>query len=683
MHIQAWAVYFPEEELTAFNELVQIVADTKEKLKPMLSQQNIEDIAGSKVYELSIQTLEMLVPKEHLDSDAGSMLSCICCALSEILYDAGHLCIKVHARITTFRYQSRFVDVDGTSLGKLVFISGTVCRVGFRRIVCIKMEFECTKCGEVLTVSMKDNIFRPPRGCKAMCNSKVFVPLKATPGMHCMDTQDIKIQELYGGEGDAGNRMPRMMECILNDDFVGTMAPGDIVQVVGVLGVELESESLYKLVIRVNNIQIVKNKGLFVESLECQGADFMEFRRIAKSEGILNLFIEGFYSTVYGNELIKAGLVLALFGGTRKSIRQHLVRSEIHVLIIGDPGLGKSRLLLSTCVALPKSSYVSGSFATAAGLTVSLTHDPISGEYMADAGALVVTDNGVCCLDEFDKIDDHAVLFEAMEDQRVSVAKGGVICSIPTRSTVVAATNPRHGHFDRTKGMEENVRFDSGLLSRFDLVFVLLDDLAEDECQGISTRILRKRQGANVPEEHIDELVKSIRSDVFIEDLKRKGNDVYACDALRKYILYARGNVFPTLSKSAKDALKEYYLEIRKEFGAGTRDLEALVRLTEARAKMELRSIATKADAMFSVELYRRAKSYKKKMAVDRRKSKDFNEMLREYKHKSGDGLISREILCEMVSGFDCEKNAEEFIEMLNHNGALIRKGKDMYKILI
>ncbi|KMV65038.1 minichromosome maintenance protein [Encephalitozoon cuniculi EcunIII-L] len=681
MHIETWGMYFPEEELTAFNELVQVILETKKKLQSILLGDRLGRVLETRVYHISAQSLEKLVEKNLLDTNAGNLLLCISCAVSELLYDSGHLSIKISTRVETLRDQGGFGDIDRANLGKLVFMTGTVCRVGFRRVVSTKMFFECSKCGETVCADVKNNVYRPPRTCRGSCNSRSFAPVRNHPEVEYRDVQEIKIQELYGGSEGDGNGIPKAVDCILYDEFAGTLAPGDIVEIVGVLGVELENDNLYKLTVHINNLQIVKNKNFFVEDVEYQSRDFAEFRKIAGAGNTLASLVCSLYSAVYGNELIKVGLVLSLFGGTKKSAGQHSIRSETHVLIVGDPGLGKSRLLLSTCGILPKSSYVSGSFTTTAGLTVSLTHDPVSGEYMADAGALVVADNGICCLDEFDKIDDHAALFEAMEDQKVSIAKGGVICSVPTRATVIAATNPRHGHFDRGKTMAENIRFDPGLLSRFDLIFLLLDDLSEKESYMISGQILKKRRTLSPGEGGFDDVVETVRRDMFVEDI-RSGGCVYPMDIVRKYISYARANVFPVLSKSASEAIKEYYVGMRSRGGVSTRDLESLVRLTEARAKVELRSIATKADAMFCIELHKRTFVSKEGVARNK-KSKDLTEALREYGRKKKGCLVSGEELCRLIATLDSSRPASEFVDALNHSGLIIKKGTGMYKIVV
>jgi len=219
---------------------------------------------------------------------------------------------------------------------------------------------------------------------------------------------------------------------------------------------------------------------------------------IQKQVGLFRLLVHSISPGIFGHEIVKAGLVLTLFGGRRRySDDRHRVsvRGDPHCLIVGDPGMGKSQMLTSVSVLAPRGVYVCGNSATSAGLTVMLHRDKDTGDQTLEAGALVLADQGVCCIDEFDKLGaDHDALLEAMEQQSISIAKAGVCCTLPTRASVIAAANPVGGHFkyrhpffffpwfiytnancSKAKTVSENLKLGSALLSRFDLIFILMD----------------------------------------------------------------------------------------------------------------------------------------------------------------------------------------------------------------
>lgn len=321
------------------------------------------------------------------------------------------------------------------------------------------------------------------------------------------------------------------------------------------------------------------------------------------------------------------------------------VRPDIHCLVVGDPGLGKSQMLKATSRLAPRGVYVCGNTSSTVGLTVSVVREA-GGDFALEAGALVLGDRGLVAIDEFDKMNaEYAALLEAMEQQSVSVAKAGIVCNLSARTSVVAAANPVGGHYDRSRTVCENLKMPLPLLSRFDLVFVLMDRPDANRDRFISEHVMsmlgreggggsrarpprppfggpRRRFADEVDdeeEEGADGAAKPPSRVPLPKRLLTRGvRDPAVVDPIRpavfrKYLAYARTYVTPTLTAGAKDALRQFYLTLRKGVRertldttpVTTRQLESLIRLAQARAKAELRPEVTADHAMDVVELLR------------------------------------------------------------------------------
>jgi DNA helicase MCM8 len=356
---------------------------------------------------------------------------------------------------------------------------------------------------------------------------------------------------------------------------------------------------------------------------------------------------------VYGQEMVKAGLVLALFGGVRKLPTTPLtnnnnhsnssvpIRGDIHVLMVGDPGLAKSTLLKAAAAAAPRGIYVCGAGSSSAGLTVSIIRE--GGEMSFDPGALVLADRGVCCVDEFDKSTcDHQSLLCAMEQQEVTVAKAGLIASLPARTTVLAAANPQEGSYNRGKSLAENLcMLSPAMISRFDLVFLMLDRPNVDRDNKLSEHVLAKHtrggmggggMGGGAGDQHQQSMLLALPSSstttsrekqaLLIKrettscladrlQVKKPDDEPLPLPLFRKYVAYARQYCHPTLSPPAAAILKDHYLKLRHRGAAngGTslpvthRALESLIRMSEARARVELREEVTAQDALDAIEV--------------------------------------------------------------------------------
>ena len=294
--------------------------------------------------------------------------------------------------------------------------------------------------------------------------------------------------------------------------------------------------------------------------------------------------------SIYGYRDIKESLALLLFGGIAKELPDGLkIRGESNILLIGDPGTAKSQILRYIATLAPRALYTSGKGSSAAGLTVAVLRDQDTGEFTLEAGALVLSDRGVCCIDELDKMrkEDRSSIHEAMEQRTVSVAKAGIVATLNARCSILAAANPKLGRYIPSRSAAENINLPVTILSRFDLIWIVRDEPEADVDKVKAQHILRLHTAG------VTEKEPPISKEI-----------------LKKYISYAKLNSTPRLSDEAAKRLEEFYLEMRKAGEASDspiaitpRQLESLIRLTESHARMALRSEASIEDAEAAIRL--------------------------------------------------------------------------------
>ncbi|KAG5857422.1 hypothetical protein ANANG_G00019300 [Anguilla anguilla] len=550
----------------------------------------------------------------------------------------------ISARVYNYEPLTALKTLRANLYGKYVALRGTVVRVSNIKPLCSRMAFDCNACGDVQSLPLTDGKFATPTKClQAECHGRSFTPNRSSPFTLTVDWQSIKIQEQISDDQREAGRIPRTVECELTQDLVDSCVPGDTVTITGVVKVSNEEANgrnkkdkcMFLLYVEVNSVSNSKGqKSKEAVEVEAQGAslefslkDLYAIQEIQAQEDLFKLIVNSLCPAIYGHLLVKAGLALALFGGCQKFVddkNRIPVRGDPHMLVVGDPGLGKSQMLQAVCNVAPRGIYVCGNTTTTSGLTVTLSRDSGSGDYALEAGALVLGDQGVCCIDEFDKMgSQHQALLEAMEQQSISLAKAGIVCTLPARTSIIAAANPVGGHYNKGKTVSENLKMGSALLSRFDLVFILLDTPNEDHDHLLSEHVMAMRSGrkgalssatvARTPTQDSNVSLLEVVSDKPLSDrlkvLPGEALDPIPHQLLRKYVGYARHYVHPTLSAEAAQVLQDFYLELRKQNQAAdstpitTRQLESLIRLTEARARLELREKATKTDAEEVVEI--------------------------------------------------------------------------------
>ncbi|ELP85914.1 DNA replication licensing factor mcm4, putative [Entamoeba invadens IP1] len=532
------------------------------------------------------------------------------------------------ARIQFTKPTSTIKELKASTIGKLICIKGTVIRASSIKPYLVSMSFKCGTCNYQKDVRFKDGKYKLPKKCE-MCNMTSWIPLRET--VHITETQKIRVQEIDEGEG----RIPRSIECELVHELVNTCVPGDTVIVSGVLKrnetpptfskfKKKNDQTIYEPFIDANHLENCRAESGERDVTEFSAKDIEFIETIKEKNNILKLLVHSLCPPIFGHYIVKTAMILVLFGGTRS--HETRIRADSHLLVVGDPGLGKSQILRAVANVVPRGVYVSGSSATKTGLTVALHRNPGTSDFTLESGALVLGDQGVCCIDEFDKMEraDHSSLLEAMEQQSISIAKAGICCTLPARTSVIAAANPVEGHFNRGKTVAENINMPSPLLSRFDLIFVLVDNPDSESDRALSEHIINmhadknKRKYTNT---RMSQILSKSQTQVesggrqslreYLADHANESSDPLPPRLFRKYLAYAKANVHPILNDEAKLELQKFYIELRQSFKQDddtpvtTRQLESLIRLTEARAKVDCREMATKGDALDVIEIFK------------------------------------------------------------------------------
>ena len=441
--------------------------------------------------------------------------------------------------------------------------------------------FECRGCMRLHEVEQTSaNHIIEPSLCSE-CGGRSFRLLQEESKY--VDTQTARMQEPL--ENLSGGTEPKQMLMILEDDLVDKLNPGDKVSITGTLKTFREERSgKFKNYIYVNHIEALEQE---FEELHLSEEDEEEILELSKDPHIYEKIIKSTAPSIKGYRDVKEAIALQLFGGASKQLEDETkLRGDIHILIVGDPGIGKSQILKYVSRLAPRSIYTSGKGTTGAGLTAAAVRDELGG-WSLEAGALVLGDQGNVCVDELDKMrsEDRSALHEALEQQTVSIAKAGIMATLNSRCSVLAAANPKFGRFDRYKILAEQIDLPAPIISRFDLIFVIEDKPSREKDSELAEHILKTHQFNTVDYEIEPEL-------------------------LRKYIAYARKNVNPRLTEDANNVLKEFYVSTRnsnpEEQGAvpiTARQLEAIIRLSEASAKIKLKETVEREDAEKAVRL--------------------------------------------------------------------------------
>ena len=522
----------------------------------------------------------------------------------------------VNVRITSIPHDAKvgIRKLRAKHLGRLVSVDGIVKRVTPVRPRMTKALFRCAKCGQEIWVDQPGMILAEPAMCTnpaTTCNRGPLKFILDEQESIYRDTQRIDFQE--SPEDLRGGDQPERMSGYLEDDIAGEVTPGSRVTFNGILRSAEKQDrnktTTFETYLDVISVEYEQHE---YDEIVITDEDEKAILEMSRDPHLFENIIDSISPTIYGMREGKAAVALQLFGGCHKVMDDgSAIRGDMHILIVGDPGVAKSQILRYMSQLSPRGIYASGKSASAAGLTATAVKDEDTGGWVLEAGALVLADGGLACIDELDKMteQDRSSLHEAMESQRISVAKAGLTMALQCRCSMLAAANPKLGRFD-TEGSAIATQIDlpAPLLSRFDLIFVMNDVPEPKYDRKVTQYILKVHRRGEARQYSGSESPEGVDIDQIMEetvDIKPK----YSIEQLRKYVAYAKQHIVPVMTDSAAKMIEDNYVRIRSGYSESktvpitARQLEAYVRIAEASAKMRLSNTVTDVDAQRAIDL--------------------------------------------------------------------------------
>ncbi len=614
---------------------------------------------------------------------------------------------RAHVRIEELPRHFKTRELRSDHIGKLLAIDGLVRTATEVRPKITSAAFQCQRCGFTFFKEQTGNKFED-QNLKCMnqaCDRGGPFKLMLAQSKF-VDAQKIRVQE--SPEELRGGQQPQTLDVELEDDLAGRIFPGDRVIVNGVLKSYQRSNpqqgksTYFDLFHKGISVEM---KDQEFEEIDISPEDEEMILKMSRDPEIYENIRNSIAPSIYGYEDVKEALGLQLVSGFEKHLPDGArIRGDIHILLVGDPGIAKSQLLRYMIKISPRGIYTSGKSSTSAGLTATAVKDELGdGRWTIEAGALVLADKGIAAIDEMDKMnnEDKSALHEAMEQQTISVAKAGVMATLKSRCSLLAAANPKLGRFDKYEPIAPQINLTPALMSRFDLIFVLTDDPDTKRDSAIAQHILKSNYAGELSTQ------KAWNPDISQEDIDNALTVIMPAiepEVLRKYVAYARKNIFPTLTEEAKEYFLKYYVGLRtqgqdsnKPVPVTARQLEALIRLGEASARLRLSDKVTLADAQRVVKIL---EACLRKVGVDpetgfldadiiasgttkstRDRTKSVIDIIRDVSRES-QGPASRDAVLDRAEELGIERaKAEEIIDRMRRDGDVFEPRPGMLKL--
>ncbi|MEM4605832.1 MAG: minichromosome maintenance protein MCM [Candidatus Pacearchaeota archaeon] len=550
----------------------------------------------------------------------------------------------------------RIREIRAKHLGNMISIEGIVRQASEVRPQVINAKFECPSCSSIISVLQVEKKFQEPSRCSSCGRRGGFFVISKD----MVDAQRIVIEE--SPDSLSGGEQPKRIQVFLKEDLVDPKmeertTPGSRVKIIGILkevSLPLPTgiQTRYDLAIEANNIIPLEES---FEDISISEEEEEKIKELASDPNIVEKIAKSIAPSVWGYKEIKEALALQLFGGVRKKRSDGTwTRGDIHILLVGDPGVAKSVMLKFISTIAPKGRYVSGKSASGAGLTATVVRDEFMRGWALEAGAMVLSNKGLVCIDELEKMDenDRSTMHEAMEQQTVTISKANVQATLKAQTAVLAAANPKFGRFEPDDLVANQVDLAPSLLNRFDVLFILRD----------------------LPNRERDE---SIAEHVLQEHKQEGKREVIDAELLRKYVAYAHQKYNPILTKEAADKIKKFYVNLRnttnifsnevrsRPIPISARQLEALVRLAEASAKARLSKNVEAEDAERAIRL---VKYYMTEVGFDEEtKSFDIDRITGNPASKRGKIFTVKDFIEELELRFGKLIPEEELIKELEN----------------